>query len=104
VPLSHLLSAPNDESSRNEDQRRIVIDLRRASQLISETPKGREQIRIFTTFIAWIAGQRSDWNGEVLSLRRSDLAALALLTFTDEVSVTDWLKREKLLLKVPTHS
>lgn len=103
VPLSHLLAAPTAEESRGSSHNRIVVDLRRASHLASETSKGKEQIRIFTTFIAWIASQRSDWNGEVLSLRRSDLAALALLTFTNEDSVFNWLTNEKLLLTTPTH-
>ncbi len=81
-----------------------MIDLRKASRLSSVNPANEERIRIFTTFLSWIAAQRSDWNGEVLSLRRSDLAALALLTFTSEGAVMEWLASEKLLLIKPDRS
>lgn len=101
VPLAHLLCPPEVQVSLDASPSRITIDLRRASHL---TPAHEEKNRIFTTFIAWIAAQRSDWNGEVLSLRRSDLALLALLTFTNEGAVMEWLGFEKLLLTKPDHS
>jgi transcriptional regulator with XRE-family HTH domain len=101
VPLSHLLCSSAEAGNRISPQNRIVIDLRRASRMSSVTTEGSEKVRTFRTFIAWIASQRSDWNGEVLSLRRSDTSVLALLTFTNEVSLMDWLAREKLLLTTP---
>jgi len=104
VPLAHLLGSSPEQLLPDLQRNRIVIDLRRASRLSSLAVEGREKIRIFTTFIAWIASQRSDWNGEVLSLRRNDMSTLALLTFTSESAVIDWLLQEKLILKEPAHS
>lgn len=104
VPLTHLLGSSPEQLLPDSQRNRIVIDLRRASRLSSLEVEAKEKIRIFTTFIAWIASQRSDWNGEVLSLRRNDLSTLALLTFTSESAVIDWLVQEKLILKEPVHS
>lgn len=103
VPLAHLLCGPDGESKGKSTQNRIVVDLRRASRLASATAEGSEKVRIFTTFIGWIAAARSDWNGEVLSLRRSDIASLALLTFTNEPLVIDWLTNERLLITEQAH-
>jgi transcriptional regulator with XRE-family HTH domain len=102
VPLSHLLHPLQEEVASTPGTIRVVIDLRRTSQLTSFTIDGREKIRIFKTFVTWIASQRSDWNGEVLSLRRGDLSTLALLTFTSEISIMRWLTYEKLILRAPT--
>lgn len=104
VPLAHLLCTPDTQIVLDPLGSRIVIDLRKASRLTPAKRTDEERIRIFTTFIAWIASQRSDWNGEVLSLRRSDLAALALITFTSEGAILEWLKVERLLLTEPDHS
>ncbi|MEK6649086.1 MAG: helix-turn-helix transcriptional regulator [Actinomycetota bacterium] len=104
VPLAHLLCPPETQANLDASRGRIMIDLRKASRLSSVNPANEERIRIFTTFLSWIAAQRSDWNGEVLSLRRSDLAALALLTFTSEGAVMEWLASEKLLLIKPDRS
>ena len=103
VPLAHLLCGPDGASKGKSTQDRIVVDLRRASRLASATAEGSEKVRIFTMFIGWIAASRSDWNGEVLSLRRSDIASLALLTFTNEPLVIDWLTNERLLITEQAH-
>lgn len=104
VPLAHLLCTPDTQTALDPLGSRIVIDLRKASRLTPTKSTDAERIRIFTTFIAWIASQRSDWNGEVLSLRRSDLAALALITFTSEGAILEWLRVERLLLTEPNRS
>jgi transcriptional regulator with XRE-family HTH domain len=101
VPLVHLLCGSDDKRNCEPEFNRIMIDLRRAASLPTTNPAGNERVRIFTTCIRWIASLRSDWNGEVMSLRRSDVATLALLTFTDEVSVVKWLNSERLLLTEP---
>lgn len=101
VPLAHLLCGPTSPRNCEPKFTRVMIDLRRASSLSAVTPAEIERVRIFTTFIAWIASLRSDWNGEVMSLRRSDVATLALLTFADEDSTLSWLIDQELLLTEP---
>ena len=101
VPLAHLLCGPQGPKNCEPKFTRIMIDLRRAASLPPTSPVESERVRIFTTFIAWIASLRSDWNGEVMSLRRSDVATVALLTFTDEDSTLNWLNDQQLLLTEP---
>lgn len=57
-----------------------------------------QTLQTFATFIAWIANRRCDWNGEVMSLRESDLATLALMTFKSDEELLEWLKQNKLLV------
>ena len=47
-----------------------------------------------------IVRTRQDWNGEVISLRITDIATLAILFDESEDDVTKWLERETLLLRI----
>ena len=75
VPLAYLLGIEsgksNASSSDQESHTRLMVDLRKISR-----SKQAEKISLFT---AWITAQRQDWNGEVLTIRASDLSTLALL-------------------------
>ena len=92
VPLGHLLCPP--EETPDLPQTGMMFDLRKAQHFTPEDAIGQT----ITTFLAWISGRRSDWNGEVLSLRQSDLSTLALMTFTTEVELLDWLYEKKVLV------
>ena len=96
VPVAYLLSEP-EQVSLSHPQSRVIIDLRRASSL---DPSDQSAL-MFTTFIKWISSLRSDWNGEVLSLRGSDISTLALMTFMNETGLLAWLKERKLLITEP---
>ena len=75
VPLAYLLGIQSSTSlSHTTDQEsptRLMVDLRKISR-----SKQSEKLSLFT---AWITAQRQDWNGEVLTIRASDLSTLALL-------------------------
>ena len=75
VPLAYLLgiesSTSLSNSSAQEKPTRLMVDLRKISR-----SKQSEKLALFT---AWITAQRQDWNGEVLTIRASDLSTLALL-------------------------
>ncbi|CAB4344480.1 unannotated protein [freshwater metagenome] len=94
VPLTFLLSPPETADVACPNSTRIMIDLRKAKK-ISTYEKSNAQ---FSTFLQWIAGQRNDWNGEVLSIRRSDLSTLALITFSTEANIYHWMAERNLLL------
>jgi hypothetical protein len=49
-----------------------------------------------------ITRSRQDWNGEVLSIRQSDLETIALLFDEPLSGVLLWLDEERVLLKVRT--
>lgn len=99
IPLAQLLTEPHgsakDSSEHDGLPKKMVIDLRRAKSAIYETQDSSEQ---FTLFLAWIIGLRQDWNGEILSLRKSDLETLSLMMFRSSGSVLEWMRKYQLLI------
>lgn len=91
VPLHYLLAEPESEGLAK--RKTLILDLRR----IRSASGIDEKSRLFATFISWIAGQRNDWNGEVMSLREGDLALLALLLISTEPGVIEWLEGQSFL-------
>ncbi|MEI7454262.1 MAG: hypothetical protein WCJ90_01910 [Actinomycetes bacterium] len=89
VPLGHLLGT--DTYTKNTDPNRIRLDLRRI-----EEAKNIPEIKLFT---AWIAGSRQDWNGEILSIRGSDILPLAIALNIAENEVLSKLENLNLLYK-----
>ena len=74
----------------------IVIDLRALSKPNLDNPDWLAQLINFTSRIA---KERSDWNGELLSLREGDLLAMAYTIGIDEQAFLKWLIAEKYLFK-----
>lgn len=103
VPLTHLLSGP-EKTAPMTSRPTIMIDLRRLRSRHENSIDPNDSILpMFFTFISWITKRRCDWNGEVLSLRESDLATLALMTFTSEIEFFDWLKKNRFLVTELNH-
>jgi len=101
VPLTHLLCSP-EETPVLHPHPTMMLDLRRAKSLAKDPLESQDQRLItFTMFITWIANRRSDWNGEILTLRESDLSTLALMTFLSEKALLEWANKKKLLLTAP---
>jgi transcriptional regulator with XRE-family HTH domain len=67
VPLQELFAAPDKTIASN----RITVDIRKVNGNASELSKR------FSAVIAKIARMRSDWNGELTSLRSEDLKNLS---------------------------
>jgi len=67
VPLQELFAAPDKTIASN----RITVDIRKVNGNVSELSKR------FSGVIAKIARMRSDWNGELISLRSEDLENLS---------------------------
>jgi transcriptional regulator with XRE-family HTH domain len=61
-----------------EKNDQVIIDLRKLRETIN-TPCP-EVICTLNNFVNGIIGTRRDWNGEILSLRKSDITYLAILT------------------------
>jgi transcriptional regulator with XRE-family HTH domain len=93
IPLSHLLNSVTADNL--SDGTRVVIDLRRVSAIAQRSDS---KTLALVDFVRWIADQRSDWNGEVMSVRDSDIAVLALMARTDQSQISEWLTNEKLIL------
>jgi transcriptional regulator with XRE-family HTH domain len=67
VPLQALFAAPDKTISSN----RITVDIRKVNR------NGSELSKRFSGVVAKIARMRSDWNGELISLRSEDLKNLS---------------------------
>lgn len=100
MPLTYLLSEPKRVF---EAQSYCVIDLRRLRLLISERSliaNDDELMRAIITFISAIVELRNDWNGEVLSIRESDVKLVALASGSDCERIVVELERNELLIKL----
>jgi transcriptional regulator with XRE-family HTH domain len=73
VPLQYFFGEKVQQMSSGDDG--LIFDLRRIRKLTLDSEKISPVKRYLTT----IARKRSDWNGEVMSLRRSDSAVLELI-------------------------
>ena len=92
MPLDQLLGLENRESAPMN--RKITLDLRR----VRESSTTGNNFQVLATFTNLLCAKRRDWNGEVLSLRDTDLTTLALLLTLDESTTLEWLNSEKLIL------
>jgi len=99
VPISEIFGHREHESGNSVS--RIILDLRLISHRVQQ--EGRNEIAKYTTLfrlVQRIVRTRQDWNGEVISLRSSDIATLAIVFDESEAEVTAWLEQETLLLKI----
>ena len=81
VPVAELLSSPN----KGIDSGRVIIDLRKLSlnqDLATEAP---------LKIIQRIAAMRHDWNGEVISLRSTDVIMLKIFADYSEEEIGTFL-------------
>ena len=98
VPLAYLLAEP---IISQHNLGGVVIDLRRLRLLaLDRVSIVNEDLpfRILSTFISGIVAKRDDWNGEVLSLRTSDIESLALSMGSSCQALIQMLNTNKLLI------
>ena len=90
VPLDQLLGLSKMKRVPSES---LIIDLRAINASSGKSPL-HTGLRTFTKAIC---ERRRDWNGELLSIRTTDIFHIALLQGVDEAVVVPWLKNEKFL-------
>ena len=73
VPLRALL----DEPESTTDTPPLILDLRTIRAHLANPDRFTHQIY---DVLHWISGARQDWNGEVMSLRKTDLETLMIVT------------------------
>lgn len=95
VPLNELLGLTSE--SKSPSREKITLDIRAASHLIH----GETDLETLKKFASLICARRDDWNGEVLSIRATDLATLSILMNLDEAATYTWLYSKGLLLNKP---
>lgn len=99
IPVTELISQsaqpPKSENSA------LVFDLR-AIAAISNLNDATE-IRHISRYLNALAMRRRDWNGEVLSIRKSDFEQLSLILSVKEEELFQRLIGFKVLLRGPSH-
>jgi hypothetical protein len=75
VPITAVLSVGNENPFTVSDN--VIIDLRRLRNILETTTS--RNLENLNTFITGIVNTRKDYNGEILSLRASDLEFLAIM-------------------------
>jgi transcriptional regulator with XRE-family HTH domain len=96
VPLSYLLTG-RSPTQRTEGE--IVIDLRRIKALSNSEVKSTPTANILFSFIFGIIKERQDFNGEILSLRKSDISFLTIAIGCTHEEITMYLSHNKLLFE-----
>ena len=82
VPVIELLAPPN----KGIDSGRVIIDLRKLS--LSQESSSQAPLKI----IQRIAAMRHDWNGEVISLRSTDVTMLKIFADYSEEEIGTFLQ------------
>ena len=76
VPITALFNEAF-EAPRDENSRTLIFDLRKIRANLELPDRFTHQIY---EVLNWIAASRDDWNGEVMTLRKSDLDLLTIIT------------------------
>jgi transcriptional regulator with XRE-family HTH domain len=99
VPLEVLLTGQS--ATRSYQVERTMIDLRRVRSLNGDMYPSDElsKFESLHNYLKGITLMRNDWNGEVISLRGSDIQALALLAGGEYEEYLSWLSSADLILK-----
>lgn len=99
VPLEVLLTGHSATRSYQVD--RTMIDLRRVKSVNGDMYPSDEvsKFESLRSYLKGITLMRNDWNGEVISLRGSDIQALALLAGGEYEEYLSWLSSANLILK-----
>jgi transcriptional regulator with XRE-family HTH domain len=99
IPVSELIT--DHDVSRSASNFDLVFDLRRVNELRGRT--NASEMQALDRYLKAITVRRRDWNGEILSLRNSDLDTLTLLLGnSNEELMRNWIEAG-LLLKAPIH-
>jgi hypothetical protein len=99
VPISEIFG--HSEKIERSNGSKIILDLRLINHRVQQ--EGRFELEKYThlsRLLQKIVRTRQDWNGEVISLRTTDIPTLTVLFDESEEKVLNWLERETLLLKI----
>jgi transcriptional regulator with XRE-family HTH domain len=98
IPLSQLFT--DRKISPDVNTGRKMFDLRTISNRAQVPNVWRERFTILAGYTRAIVESRQDWNGEVLSVRSSDCAVLALILNIEHGELLQWLDDQKVLLAI----
>lgn len=98
VPVSQLFSDETPIEVLNSEK--VVIDLRAINRRSLDSAHIENQRYILLARVAQrIVRSRQDWNGEVLSIRQTDIETVSTIFDVQISEALAWLERERILLK-----
>jgi transcriptional regulator with XRE-family HTH domain len=92
VPIQLLFEEDPSQSIKSINNKKLVLDQRRIK---NSTKPELESLKRLINYISTI---RRDWNGEVLSLRSTDLQFIAILLNLSDEQTIDYLRDESLTI------
>ena len=95
VPLSQLFSS-GDKTEESELLAFCRIDLRKLRSYEGLPDSFVEQI---TSFVSYLTLKRDDWNGEILTIRRTDIEILQIMSQKTLTELYSALVNRQLILK-----
>jgi transcriptional regulator with XRE-family HTH domain len=98
VDVAYLLGQP---LGRQGSALVLTLDLRAISRPSFTNP---DRLALLVSYCTGIVKKRSDWNGEVLSVRESDLLNMSFALGIEQADLLNWLTTENYLLKEISHS
>jgi transcriptional regulator with XRE-family HTH domain len=94
IPIAELLG--DESKSRHSELPFQRFDLRQVSRLASSELD--EKLCRLQNYLAAIAQRRGDWNGEILTLRTTDLDTLTLLMEMGQSQLLNWMTEWRITL------
>jgi transcriptional regulator with XRE-family HTH domain len=98
VDVTYLLGQPITGQGSLQN---LTLDLRAISRPSFTSPA---RLAILVNYCAGIVKKRSDWNGEVLSIREFDLVNLSFAMGIEQTELMHWISAENYLIKEINHS
>ena len=92
VPIQLLFEEDPSQSIKTVNNKKIVLDQRRIKN------STKPELESLKRLISYISTVRRDWNGEVLSLRSTDLQFIAILLNLSDEQTIDYLRDESLTI------
>lgn len=92
VPIQLLFEEDPSQSIKTINNKKVVLDQRRIKN------STKPELESLKRLINYISTVRRDWNGEVLSLRSTDLQFIAILLNLSDEQTIDYLRHESLTI------
>ena len=99
IPVSELFGASTHSSTTSHPK--LLLDLRLVRlRAANQEHHFNHSYCSLLEFLERVVQMRQDWNGEVVSLRESDLLTLSLLVKKTPTSAMAWISEESILLQM----
>jgi transcriptional regulator with XRE-family HTH domain len=96
IPVSEILSEKSGAVSTTVP--RLMLDIRALQRGAVKESELNARAKL-SQFLRKIVEDRQDWNGEIITLRESDLGTISLLLQLEKAEIVQWLMSSGILLQ-----